>query len=158
MIITICNYNEYQSMRTYQNDTENASKTIQERHRNDTGTILIKKNDKNIKNDKNVKKKNPPKNKYGEYGKVRLTEREYKKLNADWGQDKLDEMIRVLDEGIELKGYKYKNHNLAIRKWANNQTEIKSKPQEVLANVYNRFLEEEKNGKNRDNPSSDLFG
>ena len=26
-------------------------------------------------------------------------------------------MIKELDEGIALKGYKYLNHNLAIRKW-----------------------------------------
>jgi predicted RNA-binding Zn-ribbon protein involved in translation (DUF1610 family) len=29
-------------------------------------------------------------------------------------------MIKELDEGIEAKGYKYKNHNLAIREWKKN--------------------------------------
>jgi hypothetical protein len=30
-------------------------------------------------------------------------------------------MIKELDEGIERKGYKYKNHNLALRKWKSNE-------------------------------------
>ena len=29
-------------------------------------------------------------------------------------------MIKELDEGIEAKGYKYKNHNLTIREWKKN--------------------------------------
>ena len=32
----------------------------------------------------------------------------------------IDEYITKLDEGIELKGYKYKNFNLAMRNWLRN--------------------------------------
>jgi hypothetical protein len=63
-------------------------------------------------------KAKPTKHKYGEYKNVLLTDDEYAKL-----QDKLpdyDKWIETLSEGIELKGYKYKSHYLAILKWARN--------------------------------------
>jgi predicted phage replisome organizer len=62
------------------------------------------------------KEEKPKKHRYGEYKHVLLTDEEYEKLN-----DKLknrDEMIKRLDEGIERKGYKYKNYYLAVLKWA----------------------------------------
>lgn len=65
-IISVSNYDLYQNIANYKNDTGNdtgnESETIQERYRNDT----INKNDKNVNNEKNEKKKireNPhPKN------------------------------------------------------------------------------------------------
>jgi predicted phage replisome organizer len=72
--------------------------------------------DIDIEEDKNKNKKES-KNKYGEYKKVLLSQKEYEKLINEWGESELVRMIKILDEGIELKGYKYKNHNLAIRKW-----------------------------------------
>ena len=65
-----------------------------------------------------VKPKKEPKKKYGEYKNVLLTDKEYEKLKLDFKN--IEDWIKKLDEGIELKGYKYKNHNLAIRKWAKN--------------------------------------
>lgn len=73
---------------------------------------MTNKNDKNDKNEKNDKK-----HIYGEYSHVRLTEPEYEKLISELGQDMTDECIKFLDEYIEMKGYKAKNHNLCIRKW-----------------------------------------
>ncbi len=73
------------------------------------------------KKKKRPKKKKIMKKKYGEYKHVLITPQQYKNLLQKWGQRKLDHMIKVLDEGIELKGYKYKNHNLAIQKWARNE-------------------------------------
>lgn len=55
------------------------------------------------------------KHKYGEYKNVLLTDDEYNRLNNDYSN--CDELIKYLDEYIEMKGYKAKNHNLAIRKW-----------------------------------------
>ena len=72
--------------------------------------------DVNVIEDKDVidiKKK-----KYGEYKHVLLTDAEYERLRTEWGQTKLDAQIKNLDEGIQMKGYKYKDHNLTIRKWA----------------------------------------
>jgi hypothetical protein len=69
------------------------------------------------------------KHKHGEYKHVLLTSDEYQRLCEDWGEQEVLRMIKTLDEGIETKGYKYKNHNLALRKWkANDQKGGYSKP------------------------------
>jgi len=57
------------------------------------------------------------KEKYGSFSHVLLTNDEYQKLQEKFNSD-LKEWIRKLDEGIEMKGYKYKSHYLAILKWA----------------------------------------
>lgn len=59
----------------------------------------------------------PVKHKYGEYKHVQLTDAEYEKLCKDYGEGVAKSAITYLDEAIEMKGYKYKSHNLAIRKW-----------------------------------------
>lgn len=58
-----------------------------------------------------------PKHKHGEYCHVLLTSDEYLRLCEEWGEQEVLRMIKILDEGIETKGYKYKNHYLALRKW-----------------------------------------
>ena len=58
-----------------------------------------------------------PKNIYGEYKKVKLTKDQYIKLLEDFGELKLKDFIKRLDEYIENTGKVYKNHNLTIRKW-----------------------------------------
>lgn len=63
----------------------------------------------------NNNKKENTKRKFGEYKNVLLTDDEYKRLNKDYPN--CDELIKFLDEYIEMKGYKAKSHNLAIRKW-----------------------------------------
>lgn len=62
----------------------------------------------------------PSKHKYGEYKNILLSDTEYKKLSDEWGISERDRMIKTLSEGIELKGYKYKSHYLALRKWYGN--------------------------------------
>ena len=63
------------------------------------------------------KSKKTIKHKYGEYQHVLLSDNEFDKLGKDFGEDRRSELIKHLDEYIEMKGYKAKNHNLAIRKW-----------------------------------------
>lgn len=63
--------------------------------------------------------------KHGEYKHVLLTEKEHFCLINDFGKEKTERLIKMLDEGIELKGYKYKNCNLAIRKWEKNTKQEK---------------------------------
>lgn len=46
-----------------------------------------------------------------------LTDAEVEKLKVDYGKN-YDKILQMLDEGIELHGYKYQSHSLAIRKWA----------------------------------------
>lgn len=53
--------------------------------------------------------------KHGEYGHVRLTADELEKLNDEYGNS--DELIKCLDEYIEMSGKKYKSHYLAIKRW-----------------------------------------
>jgi hypothetical protein len=76
---------------------------------------------KDSKEDTPDKPAKPQKHKHGEYKHVLLTSDEYLRLCEEWGEPELLRMIKELDEGIEVKGYKYKNHNLALRKWKTNE-------------------------------------
>lgn len=55
------------------------------------------------------------KRKFGEYGHVLLTEKQYETLKSEYSN--AEELISYLDEYIEMKGYKAKNHYLCIKKW-----------------------------------------
>lgn len=57
------------------------------------------------------------KHKYGEYKHVLLSDDDISKLISKHGQEMTDKAIAHLDEYIEMKGYKAKNHYLAICKW-----------------------------------------
>jgi hypothetical protein len=67
------------------------------------------------------------KHKHGEYNHVLLTSDEYQRLCEEWGEQEVLRMIKVLDEGIETKGYKYNNHNLVLRKWRANEKRARPK-------------------------------
>ena len=54
---------------------------------------------------------------YGEYNHVKLTDSELEKLKQALGDDMTESCITFLDEYIEMKGYKAKNHYLCIKKW-----------------------------------------
>jgi len=55
------------------------------------------------------------KHKYGEYKNVLLTDNELDKLKNKYNN--WEELIKYLDEYIEMKGYKAKSHYLCIIKW-----------------------------------------
>lgn len=63
------------------------------------------------------------KTKYGQYGKVQLTDEENRKLHEEYKN--ADELITFLDEAKEEKGYKYKSDYLAIRRWVVDAVEEK---------------------------------
>lgn len=67
--------------------------------------------------DKEIKKKKEIKHKYGAYAHVLLSDFELNRLNAEYGEAETQAAIKYLDEYIEMKGYKAKNHNLCMRKW-----------------------------------------
>ena len=71
-------------------------------------------------NNKEVSNKELNNNKhiYGEYKHVKLTDSELEKLKSEYS-NYLD-LITYLDEYIEMKGYKAKNHYLCIKKWVVN--------------------------------------
>lgn len=60
-------------------------------------------------------KKESVKHKYGEYKHVLLKDEELQNLKN--GYSNWEELIKYLDEYIEMKGYKAKNHYLCIKKW-----------------------------------------
>ena len=68
---------------------------------------------------KNIKKKESL-IKHGEYQNVLLTKKQHQSLEADFGDEKTCRLIKEMDEGVQMKGYKYKDFNLAIRKWEKN--------------------------------------
>lgn len=74
-----------------------------------------------------VKKQKAVKHKYGEYQHVLLTDEELERLYKDKGEDLTKELIKYLDEKIEIMGYKYRNHNLVLRNWVFEAVEEKHK-------------------------------
>jgi len=63
------------------------------------------------------------KHRYGEYKHVLLTDEEKDKLKSKFGTTGALQKVKNMDEAIELKGYKYKSHYLAILKWSKNEKE-----------------------------------
>ena len=93
------------------------------------------------------KPKNPPKHKYGEFQKVRLTDEELQKLNDEYGESQIEEVITYFDKYIAEKGYKSQSHYLAIKRWvfdAVQEKKMKKKPQtnyrEKLGNSTDDFM------------------
>lgn len=80
-------------------------------------TDIDKDNDKDndIDKDNDNNKNKEEKHKYGEYKNVLLKDSELDKLKQDYVN--YEELIKYLDEYIEMKGYKAKSHYLAIKKW-----------------------------------------
>lgn len=78
-----------------------------------------------------------PKETFGEYRNVRLTQKEKEKLEQEFGVVKTDKAIRYLDEYIEEKHYKSASHYLALRRW-----------------VFNAIDERDSRGRNRAAPES----
>lgn len=54
---------------------------------------------------------------YGEFNNVFLTDEQYQKLMDRFGAAGVSERIENLSNGIERKGYKYKNHYAVILAW-----------------------------------------
>ena len=101
-------------------------------------TSCIHSIDKNSIDKNSIEYNTDQKHKYGEYKHVLLTDKELEKLKNDY--DNYEELIKYLDEYIEMKGYKAKNHNLAIRKWVveavnKNNKHIESKPEWFNQNI-----------------------
>lgn len=87
--------------------------------------------EKEIEIETEIKKDNThtpeTKHKYGEFGHVLLKDSEHKKLLDDLGTEMTKACIVYLDEYIEMKGYKAKNHYLCIKKWVIDAVNEKSR-------------------------------
>ena len=77
----------------------------------------------------------PPKHKYGEYKHILLTDEQYQKLAADYGEDIITDYIKKIDDWIQLKAKSpYKDFNLAIRNWLNRDGVQKKEEKQVEHN------------------------
>lgn len=101
-LVTIDNYGIYQDMQDTDKDTGSYTGK-------DTGSYTGSPQTNNENNEKKYI--------YGDYKHVRLTKEQFDKLALDYGEQETLDAITFLDEYIEMKGYKAKNHNLALRKW-----------------------------------------
>lgn len=76
------------------------------------------------------------KHKHGTFKNVLLTDAEYERLKADFGEE-AEEAIELLSGYIKEKGYKTKDHNLTIRRWvidAVRERKAKGKPKKTQMN------------------------
>jgi hypothetical protein len=84
----------------------------------DNVNIIIKNVDNSTqRKEKKRKEKNINTHLYGFYKHIKLTDEQFQNLLDDFGKEKLDIMIKILDEYIQMKGAKYKDYNLVLRGW-----------------------------------------
>lgn len=81
----------------------------------------------------------PLKEKFGEYQNVLLTKKEYESLQTAYSN--YEELIKFLDEYIEEKGYKAKNHYLSIKRWVVGAVKEKFEKQNKQIKSNNPFRE-----------------
>ena len=80
-------------------------------------SIISNSNTNTNSNSSNIIEEDKKKHKYGEYNHVLLSDKQLEKLNKDYGEETVKKAIKFLDECIQEKAYKSKDHNLAIRRW-----------------------------------------
>ena len=74
--------------------------------------------EKELEKEKDIN--NTPKDirhKHGEYGHVMLTDKQYQKLIADYGEDATGKAIKKVDEYCQQYCKRYTDYNLTLRKW-----------------------------------------
>ena len=79
-------------------------------------TCNVEKRIEENRRDKEEKEKEV-RHKHGEYGHVLLTEKQYQKLIADYGEDATGMAIKKVDEYCQQYGKRYTDYNLTLRKW-----------------------------------------
>lgn len=107
-LIKLTNYNEYQG-----DNTEVNTLATNEQQTSNKRVTTTNKDNNNNKDNKEIK------NKYWEYQKILLTLAQYNKLIEDFWETTINEYIKRVDEYIQMKWAKYKDHNLVIRNWIN---------------------------------------
>ena len=126
---------EADRIREYRNKI-NTEKTnlLQMYDKSTTNCANIKDRDRDI----NRKKENNKKKKYGEYGRILLTQEQYDKLVKEFGEEKLNKQIELLDEYIESNNNKnkYTNFNLVIRKSFRENWFNKNKKENKVEDIY----------------------
>lgn len=109
-LISILNWETYQTVdKPFDKQMINNCETTDKQ-------LITNKNVKNVKNERNnniYAKAN--KRKYGEYQNVLLKDEELQLLKQE--HSNWEDLIKYLDEYIEMKGYKAKSHYLCIKRW-----------------------------------------
>ena len=98
-----------------------------------------------------AKKEEPKKNEYGEYHNVKLTEEEYKRLNAKFGEGDTAEAIKILDtyigslSPVKKKEYLKKDHNLCMQHWVYGEVDKRKGQAKPVQrnNNFNNFQQRE---------------
>ena len=119
-------------------------------------SVLSNTNSNSLSISSNIKEE---KHKYGEYHKVLLKDSELEKLKTDYPEDKFPsykDLIKYLDEYIEMKGYKAKSHYLVIKKWVvdackrgsygyspRQQEKKQDNVMDILKNLHDKYKEED---------------
>lgn len=154
-LISILNWDKYQQIEQQNEQQMNNERTTDEQPVN---------TNKNVKNDKNERINNipafeetspadtakanekdaMPKYKYGEYKHVLLKDEELQKLKEKYTN--WEDLIRYLDEYIEMKGYKAKSHYLAIKNWVVDA--VKQKQNKTKVNNMSNYVQRERNDLN----------
>lgn len=155
-LISILNWDKYQQIEQQNEQQMNNERTTDEQPVN---------TNKNVKNDKNERiynipasevetspadtakaneKDAMPKHKYGEYKHVLLKDEELQKLKEKYTN--WEELIRYLDEYIEMKGYKAKSHYLAIKNWVVDA--VKQKQNKTKVKNMSNYVQRERNDLN----------
>lgn len=131
---------------TYEEDMKNICNSYEEHMGNEN--ININKNinenkDNRVIGEEEKKTKKPTakasKHKYGEYQNVLLKDEELQKLKVEYPN--WQDLIKYLDEYIEMKGYKANSHYLCIKKWVvdaveKNKSKNKKNAMEEFMNEY----------------------
>ena len=155
-LISILNWDKYQQIEQQNEQQMNNERTTDEQPVN---------TNKNVKNDKKERiynipasevetspadtakaneKDAMPKHKYGEYKHVLLKDEELQKLKEKYTN--WEELIRYLDEYIEMKGYKAKSHYLAIKNWVVDA--VKQKQNKTKVKNMSNYVQRERNDLN----------
>lgn len=98
------------------------------------------------------------KHKYGEYKNVLLKDEELQRLKEEY--ENWEELIKYLDEYIEMKGYKAKSHYLCIKKWVVDAVKKNSKKSSSGGmNDFKELMEEAKAyDERRNDAGNNTFG
>lgn len=84
-------------------------------------------------NSEKEEKKKPEKHKYGEYAHVTLTDEQYDRLVADYGEVAVIAGIKKVDEYCQEHGKTYKDYNLTLRKWGIAAPKIEKGKEQIKA-------------------------
>lgn len=115
----------------------------------------VRERDKEIEKDIEIELEDKIRHKFGTYGRIHLTDKQYQKLVEDFSKEAVDTKINQLDEYVEMNNNKnkYKNFNLVLRKairenwFDNNNTKQQKTNREIkeqkIKEIEEKFLKGE---------------